>query len=73
MWTWLTGEPSYPVLKRVIVNTRTERAFRGVLWQRRREYLVLKDAELLKGKGETVPMDGEVLIERANVDWIQVV
>ena len=70
MFDWL--DP-YPVLKRVIVNTRTERAFRGVLWQRKREYLVLKDAELLKGKGETVPMDGEVLIERANVDWIQVV
>jgi small nuclear ribonucleoprotein (snRNP)-like protein len=69
---WLIGEP-YPVLKTVIVNTKTDRAFRGVLWQKRGDYLVLRDAELLKGKGETVHIDGEVVIERQNVDFLQVV
>ena len=63
----------YPTLRQVIVNTKTDRAFRGVLWQRRRGYLVLRNAEMLKGKGETVPMDGEVMIEWPNVDFIQVV
>lgn len=66
---WLTR---YPCLKRVIVNTRTDRAFRGVLWARRRGYLVLRNAELLKARGETVPVDGEVMIEAANVDFMQV-
>jgi small nuclear ribonucleoprotein (snRNP)-like protein len=62
----------YPTLRRVIVNTKTDRAFRGVLWQRRRGYLVLRNAEMLKGKGETAPMDGEVAIDAANVDFVQV-
>ena len=63
----------YPTLRKVIVNTKTDRAFRGVLWQRRRGYLVLRNVELLKAKDETVPMDGEVMIEAANVDFVQVV
>jgi small nuclear ribonucleoprotein (snRNP)-like protein len=63
----------YPTLRQIIVNTKTDRAFRGVLWQRRHDYLVLRNAELLKAKDETVPMDGEVVIESSNVDFIQVV
>jgi len=62
----------YPVKRRVVVNTRTDRAFRGVLWQRRWGYLVLREAELVKAGGETVRMDGEVVIDRSNVDFIQV-
>jgi len=63
----------YPVLKRVLVNTKTDKAFRGVLWKRRRGYLVLRNAELLKGRGETVAMDGEVIVPADNVDFVQVV
>ena len=63
----------YPTLRRVIVNTKTDRAFRGVLWRKRRGYLVLRNAEMLRTKGETVPMDGEVVIPAENVDFIQVV
>jgi len=63
----------YPVLQRVIVNTKTDRTFRGVLWRRRGGYLVLRNAELLKGRGETVPVDGEVVIPAENVDFMQVV
>jgi small nuclear ribonucleoprotein (snRNP)-like protein len=62
----------YPTLRRVVVNTKTDRAFRGVLWRRRRGYLVLRNAELLKPGGETVAMDGEVVIPSENVDFIQV-
>ena len=72
MLSWLFGEP-YPVLKQVIVNTKTKLAFRGLLWERRGAYLVLRKAELLKGKGETVAMDGEVAIDVQNVDFLQVV
>lgn len=63
----------YPCLRKVIVNTRTDKAFRGVLWARRRGYLVLRNAELLMEHGETVTMKGEVVIESANVDFLQVV
>ena len=62
----------YPVRRRVIVNTKTERAFRGVLWRRRWGYLVLRNAELIKARGETVLVEGEVVILRENVDFIQV-
>ncbi len=62
----------YPTLRRVIVNLKTDRSFRGVLWQKARGYLVLRNAELLKAKGETAPMDGEVVVPAENVDFIQV-
>ena len=62
----------YPELRRVVVNTKTDRAFRGVLWRKRWRYLVLRNAELVKAGGETVRMDGEVVIDGANVDFIQV-
>ena len=71
----------YPVLRQVIVNTKTDRAFRGVLWRRQRvglwpgagSYLVLRNAELLKAGGEVAPMDGEVVIPAENVNFVQVV
>ena len=63
----------YPTLRRVIVNTKTDRAFRGVLWQRRRGYLVLREAEILKRGVETAKVDGEVVVPADNVDFIQVV
>ena len=62
----------YPTLQRVIVNTKTDRSFRGVLWRQRGGYLVLRNAELLKPRGETARMDGEVVIGRGNVDFVQV-
>ena len=63
----------YPTKRQVIVNTKTDRAFRGILWRKRWRYLVLRNAELLKPRGETVRMDGEIVIDRDNVDFIQVV
>lgn len=63
----------YPTLRRVIVNTKTDKAIRGVLWQRRRGYLVLREAEILKRGAETAKVDGEVVVPADNVDFIQVV
>jgi len=63
---------TYPALRAVIVNTKSDRTFRGVLWRRRRGYLVLRNAELLQGRGDPVPVDGEVVVPAENVDFIQV-
>jgi small nuclear ribonucleoprotein (snRNP)-like protein len=63
----------YPTLRRVIVNTKSDRAFRGVLWRKRGGYLVLREAEMIKPDGAVLRVDGEVVIEAANVDFIQVV
>jgi len=62
----------YPELRQVIVNTKTGHAFRGALWRKRRGYLVLKKADMLRPGGEPVAMDGDLVIERDNVDFLQV-
>jgi len=55
-----------------VVNTKTDRAFRGLLWRKAWGYLVLRNAEMIKPGGETVRMDGELVIEAGNVDFLQV-
>ena len=62
----------YPCLRQVIVNTKTDHAFRGILWRKRRGYLVLRQTVMLRGNGEAVTVDGEVVVAAANVDFIQV-
>ncbi len=58
--------------RRVLVNLKTDKAFRGVLFAKRGSILVLKDAALFEAGRPPVPMDGDVVIDRANVDFIQV-
>ena len=65
----------YPTLHKVIVNLKgvESPAFRGVLWQRRGGYLVLRDAQMLRPRMEAVVMDGEVLVPTANIEFLQVI
>lgn len=63
----------YPTLRTVLVTTKTDKTFRGVLWVRKGGYLVLRQAEMLRARGESLPLPGEVLIDAANVDYMQVV
>jgi hypothetical protein len=62
--------------RRVVVNLRTGTTIRGVLWTQRGAVLVVKDADLLADTGTTLPaparLDGEVILERSNVDFVQV-
>jgi len=58
--------------RRVLVNLKTGNAVEGVLWTRRRGVLVLKAATLHQPKTAPAPLDGEVLVDRANVDFVQV-
>ena len=64
---------SYPIKKQVIVNTRSDKAFKGVLWQRTRGYLVLRNVSLLRAREAPLAVDGEVVIDAPNVDFIQVI
>jgi hypothetical protein len=59
----------------VIVNLKSEQqhALRGVLWQSRGAWLVLKNATLLHVGNEPAPIDGEALVHRDNVAFLQVV
>jgi hypothetical protein len=56
----------------VLVNLDDGRAFDGVLYSRRGPLLMLRQARLIEPGTEPVGVDGEVLIERARVSFIQV-
>lgn len=57
--------------RRVVVNLE-DKAFRAVLWAKRGPLLVLRDVELLEAGREPQAMDGEVVVERTRVEFIQV-
>lgn len=62
----------YPTLRTVIVNLKSGKAFRGVVWQRRGDWLVLKNAELLQDGQKPTPIDGETAVPVADVEFLQV-
>ena len=62
----------YPTRERVILNTKSGRAFRGVLWAYHRRFAILKAAELLNPGGQLVPVDGEVIVPKEEIEFIQV-
>jgi hypothetical protein len=47
-------------------------ALRGVLWQSRGPWLVLKDVTALKVNEPPTLVDGDVVIHRSNVAFLQV-
>jgi small nuclear ribonucleoprotein (snRNP)-like protein len=59
--------------RRVLVNLKTDKAIAGVLWAKRGHLLVLRNAELLEAGRQPTKLDGEVVFERSNVDFLQVV
>lgn len=64
----------HPALYRtVIVNLATDDppAIRGVLWQTRGAWLVLRQAALIKAHGDPLPVDGDVVVHRSVVTFIQ--
>ncbi len=60
------------VRRRVVVNLGDD-AISGVLWARRGRLLVLRDARIMQPGREPVPMDGEVVIDRDQVRFVQAV
>ena len=62
------------LLHTVIVNLVAPRdeAIKGVLWKSRGPWLCLKQATALKEGQPPVDMDGDVVIERTNVAFLQV-
>ncbi|MFE5853549.1 hypothetical protein ACFQ61_10095 [Streptomyces sp. NPDC056500] len=70
MFAWFPWRRT-AVRKRVIVNL-ADKAFNGVLWAKRGPLLVLRDAQLLEAGRDPQPVDGEIVIERTRVEFIQV-
>jgi small nuclear ribonucleoprotein (snRNP)-like protein len=67
----LRSYKSIALTKTVLVNLTTGRAFRGVLFEVRGDLLVLRNAELIE-EDRVVAVEGSVVIERARVEFIQV-
>jgi hypothetical protein len=70
-WQW--WQPPC-LLRRVVVNLKgdTDTAIAGVLWKSRGAWLVLRDCTLHRQQQPPAPMDGEVVIHRDNVAFVQV-
>lgn len=62
----------WPLYRRVLVNLDDGRAFDAVLFAQRGPLLVLRDARLIEPGTEPVAVDGEVIVERPRVAFIQV-
>lgn len=56
---------------RVVVNMRTGKAFSGVVWEEHHDLLVLRAAKLLEPTREPVDLDGDVVLDRQVIDFIQ--
>lgn len=63
----------YVVHRRVVVNLLSGTAITGVIVKTSGPLYVLRDAAILRDTGEAVPADGELVVDKANVDYIQAV
>ena len=61
------------VSKTVLVNLLSGKAFRGALLDAKKEILVLGNVSLLEAGQDPVPVSGRVVVERSQVDFVQVV
>lgn len=59
------------VRRRVVVNLKDGRAIDGVLFKQAGPLLVLVNAHLLEPGADPFPLDGEAVVERSEVSFIQ--
>lgn len=59
------------VRRRVVVNMKGGTAFEAILWKRKGPYLILRDALYMEPGVKPVQVDGEVIITKSDVAWIQ--
>ncbi len=71
---WLTFWRPPCLLRLVIVNLKhsPDTAFRGILWQSRGRWLTLRNVDMLSAGNELKAVDGEVVLDRDNVSFVQV-
>lgn len=60
------------VRRRVVVNLLTDKAFAGILWAQRGQLVVLRDVTLHEPGAEPAAVDGEVVVERDQIEFIQI-
>lgn len=75
LWV-VMGEPVGHILrqrrrKSVLVTTKSEATFRGVLFQVDRHSMVLRNAEVVVAGENPTVVDGELILPRAEVAFLQ--
>lgn len=61
----------WPVRSTVVANLTTGSAFKGVLWKKTGPLLIMRDVSYLQVGHDPVPMDGEIVVEREKVEYLQ--
>jgi hypothetical protein len=71
---WLCWWRPPCVLRACIVNLTSDSttALRGVLWSARGPWLIFRDCSVLKVGSSPAQMDGEVVLHRSQVAFLQV-
>lgn len=59
------------VLEQVVITLKTGTSFGGVLYAEDRGAVVLCNASQLKADGSKVPADGEIILLRDTIDFVQ--
>lgn len=57
--------------ERILVNLKSGKAIGGILWKERGGLLVLRDASIYELGSNPVPLDGDTIIERVDIDFAQ--
>lgn len=57
---------------RVLVQMHSGRAFTGIQWRRRGRLLVLRNVEMLEPNNQPQHLDGEVVLDRGEIEYVQV-
>ena len=60
------------LLRAVIVNLTNGEALQGVLWSSRGPWLTIRDAKILVEGATPRPLDGEAVVHRDRVTFVQV-
>ncbi|CAB4177385.1 hypothetical protein UFOVP998_28 [uncultured Caudovirales phage] len=77
-WDWLLFWRPPAMLRTCVVNLKDlnrdgqQQAIRGVLWRSRGPWLTLRQCQALVAEQPAQPIDGEVLVHRSNVSFLQV-
>lgn len=62
----------YAVHQRVVINLKSGTAVAGVVVAKKRSFCILRDAEVVEPGGHPVRADGEILVDRCEIDYIQI-
>lgn len=70
---WTVARPWRLVkARRVVVNLKSGQAVDGLLVKQEGPLLFIAEARLHEGNESPVPIDGQAVIERPNIDFIQI-